>query len=282
MWQQITDFVRGSQGPLADALAQSVATFALAFPAEFVPLLAAYAAAADSSADIKAFYITAFRAVLADKQRSPACDAQVKDTLPAILSSISDPNLEVRRLALLALFTVIQGKPELAGGVMAAAGPALFQQTAVDESLVRMVSMGPFKKRVDDGLEARKVAFQCVHALVRALPGAADGGAVADSVIRGAADEYEIRLIVLQIVNESPAQLLGAYAERLDALAEAIERGLALQLPKKAVRQEIEKHEATLKATGALLAALGPVAKSAPVPSAKFSSLLSSHAGASD
>ncbi|KAJ2794326.1 hypothetical protein H4R21_005541, partial [Coemansia helicoidea] len=234
------------------------------------------AAAADGSADAKAFYITAFRAVLSDKQRSAECDTHVKDALPVVLGSIADAAVEIRRLGLLALFTVIQGKPELVEGAMAAVGPALFQQTAVDESLIRMVSMGPFKKRVDDGLEARKVAFQCVHALVRTLPAAVDGDAVVDSVVRGAADEYEIRLIVLQIVNESLPRLSGAYSERLDALAEAIERALALQLPKKAVRPEIEKHEATLKATRALLAALGPAAKSAPVPSAKFSSLLSS------
>ncbi|KAJ1734078.1 Cullin-associated NEDD8-dissociated protein 2 [Coemansia biformis] len=279
MWEQITAFAQGSQGPIADALAQSLATFALAFPEKYVPLLAARAASGDGSTDVKAFYITAFRAVLADKQRRPECDAELKGALAAVLGSIDDSDVEIRRLGLLALFTTIQGKPELAEGVIGAVGPALFRRTAIDESLVRMVSMGPFKKRVDDGLEARKAAFQCVHALVRALPSAVDCDAVADSVVRGIPDEYEIRLLVLQIVNESLPRLSGVYEARLDALADAIERAQALKLPTKPVRQEIEKHTATLKATTTLLAALGPAARSAPTPSAKFNALLESAAG---
>ncbi|KAJ2769607.1 hypothetical protein IWQ57_003033, partial [Coemansia nantahalensis] len=54
MWQLVTELGHKSQGPLADALAQCAATFALAFPAEYVPLLAERAAAADGSADAKA------------------------------------------------------------------------------------------------------------------------------------------------------------------------------------------------------------------------------------
>eukprot|EP00662_Eupelagonemidae_sp_cell21_P012928 gene12928-35155_t len=38
----------------------------------------------------------------------------------------------------------------------------LFSQTKVDDELVRSVNLGLFVHKVDDGLELRKSAFECM------------------------------------------------------------------------------------------------------------------------
>jgi TATA-binding protein interacting (TIP20) len=46
------------------------------------------------------------------------------------------------------------------------------------QNLVRIVEMGPWKHRVDDGLEARKTAYETMYTLVSAVfvsePGLSD------------------------------------------------------------------------------------------------------------
>lgn len=63
----------------------------------------------------------------------------------------------VRKAAVLSLSTLAHHKPRLLAGQLPPLLPKLYAQTAVDESLIRVVDLGPFKHRIDDGLELRKV-----------------------------------------------------------------------------------------------------------------------------
>ncbi|KAJ2579825.1 hypothetical protein EV177_010696, partial [Coemansia sp. RSA 1804] len=150
------------------------------------------------------------------------CDKVIKDVLPAVMSNISNGDVGIRKLSLLALCTVIQNKSRLFDELARTIQPALFAQTVVDESLVKTITMGPFKKRVDDGLETRKCAYQCVHMLVRNMPQLADADAVVDCVVRGVADEQEVRVVMQQIMNESVGSFPTAYKARLDDLVDTI------------------------------------------------------------
>ncbi|KAJ2738431.1 hypothetical protein GGI20_006276, partial [Coemansia sp. BCRC 34301] len=154
-WAQVTSYVEASDKPVPDVIAQILATFVTAFPDVYIPLLASRIASSNSIT-AKVSFITAFRTVLADKHLSSQCDVQTKLVLPTILARISDADINVRRLTLLALYTLIQTKLELVEDIIPAIQPALFQQTVIDTSVVREISMGPFKRKIDDGLETRK------------------------------------------------------------------------------------------------------------------------------
>ena len=44
--------------------------------------------------------------------------------------------------------------------------PTLYQETVVKPELIRTVQMGPWTHKVDDGLEARKTAYETLYTLV--------------------------------------------------------------------------------------------------------------------
>lgn len=117
-----------------------------------------------TSSQIRMTCITAIRFTLTDS--TPGFDEQLGTYLSEFLVHIRDLDLSVRALALSVLDSAAHNKPELVREILPDLLSHLYAETVVDQSLVRFVEMGPFKHRVDDGLETRKVSL-CVlcHAL---------------------------------------------------------------------------------------------------------------------
>lgn len=74
---------------------------------------------------------------------------------------------DVRRLSLSALNAAARNKPQLIREHLEALLPHLYEQTIVNAGLIRTVQMGPWQHKVDDGLEARKAAYETMYTLVR-------------------------------------------------------------------------------------------------------------------
>ena len=47
--------------------------------------------------------------------------------------------------------------------------PSLYRETVVNPELIRTVQMGPWTHKVDDGLDARKTAYETLYTLVSML-----------------------------------------------------------------------------------------------------------------
>lgn len=75
----------------------------------------------------------------------------------------------VRRLALSALNSAARNKPHLIRDSLNKLLPSIYKETLIREDLIRTVQMGPWKHKVDDGLEARKTAFETMYTLVSLL-----------------------------------------------------------------------------------------------------------------
>ena len=67
------------------------------------------------------------------------------------------------RLSLSTLDSAAHNKPYLIRDVLGQLLPLLYQEINVVEELIHIIEMGPFKHRVDDGLEIRKSAFECMQ-----------------------------------------------------------------------------------------------------------------------
>ena len=169
-----------------------------------------------------------------------------------------------------------------------AVAPAIFAQTPVDKTLVRVVDLGPFKHTVDDGLETRKAAFECLATLLDAFrtssaaskvchddvptttgdfldgapPGFANGVATAASL--GAGDHYDVKIVAHALIGALVKSRLGLEAARgvLPETCAAFKATLTARLKSDAVKQEADRAadlaRSCLRAVAALRAKLDP------------------------
>ena len=101
--------------------------------------------------------IQAVRFALTDAD--DAFDEVLRPRLTGMLSTmLGDPALENRRLALITLNSAAQNKANLILPHLPQLLPFVFKESKLNPVLVREVMMGPFKHKVDDGLEIRKVS----------------------------------------------------------------------------------------------------------------------------
>ena len=77
----------------------------------------------------------------------------------------------VRKAAVQMLSSAAHSKAALVAEQLPAVMPQLYQQTVIDASLIRTVDLGPFKHKIDDGLELRKAAFECMDVLLDTCAG---------------------------------------------------------------------------------------------------------------
>jgi cullin-associated NEDD8-dissociated protein 1 len=100
--------------------------------------------------------IQAIRYTLQDSDE--AFDAVLKTSLIDMLRvMLADPELENRRLALTTLNSAVHNKPDLIIPNLGILLPLVMNESTIKPELIREVPMGPFKHKVDDGLEVRKV-----------------------------------------------------------------------------------------------------------------------------
>lgn len=100
--------------------------------------------------------IQAIRYTLSDSDES--FDSVLKAMLIDMLKvMLLDSELENRRLALTTLNAAAHNKPELINPNLPQLLPLVMNDSQIKPELIREVMMGPFKHKVDDGLEVRKV-----------------------------------------------------------------------------------------------------------------------------
>lgn len=109
-----------------------------------------------SSSSIRAMVIQAIRFTLSDSDDS--LDSVLKIMLIDMLKvMLIDTDLENRRLALTTFNAAAHNKTDLINPNLNQLLPLVMNESIIKEELIREVMMGPFKHKVDDGLEVRKV-----------------------------------------------------------------------------------------------------------------------------
>lgn len=114
----------------------------------------------DGATSIRGMAIQAVRFALSDTD--DAFDEVLKPMLIQMLTiMLGDSEIENRRIALTTLNSATRNKPNTILPHLQQLVPFVIKASNVDSSLIREVQMGPFKHKVDDGLEVRKVHMSC-------------------------------------------------------------------------------------------------------------------------
>jgi cullin-associated NEDD8-dissociated protein 1 len=134
--------------------AECVGRLALIDPVNYIPHFRD--CLSNSDPVVRGVVISAFRYTLADS--SDAYNDVLRPLMvPLLTNMLSDSDLGNHRLALTTLNSAIHNKMNLLLPHLGELLPAVFGDTQIKPELIREVQMGPFKHKVDDGLDLRKV-----------------------------------------------------------------------------------------------------------------------------
>uniref|UniRef100_A0AAY5KWD2 TATA-binding protein interacting (TIP20) domain-containing protein n=1 Tax=Esox lucius TaxID=8010 RepID=A0AAY5KWD2_ESOLU len=143
------------------------------------------------------------------------------------------------------------------GDQLASVLPSLYKETQIRKDLIREVEMGPFKHTVDDGLDVRKAAFECMYTLLDNCLDSLDISEFLNHVEEGLKDHYDIRMLTFIMLARLSSLCPNAVVQRLDRLVEPLRATCTTRVKAGSVKQEFEKQEelrrSAMRAVAALL-----------------------------
>ncbi|KAL7749659.1 hypothetical protein RI367_004887 [Sorochytrium milnesiophthora] len=176
-------------------------------------------------------------------------DALLKPLVVQFLAAMKDSDLNVRRAALSSLNAAAHNKPDLIRDNLRELLPLLYQETNVRQELIRIVEMGPFKHQVDDGLETRKTAFECMYTLLENCVDKIDVFAFLDRVLVGMNDLQDIKIVSYMMLVKIAALSPTAAQQKLDETVDIFRSAVNLKPKANAVKQEIERMQELVRAS---------------------------------
>ncbi|KAL3423752.1 TATA-binding protein interacting [Phlyctema vagabunda] len=224
--------------------AECIGRLAIIDPKFYIPQLQTYLQ--DESPSVRAMVIQALRYTLPDSDET--FDTVLRTTLVDMLvTMMQDSELENRRLALTTLNSAARNKPDLILPHLGQLLPLVMKESVIHPELIREVMMGPFKHKVDDGLEVRKSAYETLYALMETAFSRINVLDFYDRVMAGLQDEHDIRSLCNLMLAKLVVLDQDETGRRLDDIAKCFRAILMIKLKDTAVKQEIEKQDEAIK-----------------------------------
>ncbi|CAB0035380.1 unnamed protein product [Trichogramma brassicae] len=186
-------------------------------------------------------------------------DPLLKQNLSVFLEALEDADLNVRRVALVAFNSAAHNKPILVRDLLDTVLPHLYTETKVKPELIREVEMGPFKHTVDDGLDLRKAAFECMYTLLDSCLDRLDIFEFLNHVESGLRDHYDIKMLTYLMVARLAHLCPAAVLQRLDRLVEPLKNTCTMKVKQNSVKQEYEKQDELKRSALRAVAALSGI-----------------------
>uniref|UniRef100_A0A3B1K374 Cullin-associated and neddylation-dissociated 2 (putative) n=1 Tax=Astyanax mexicanus TaxID=7994 RepID=A0A3B1K374_ASTMX len=236
-----------------NVVAECLGKLTLVNPALLLPRLKKQLSSGSSLA--RSTVVTAVKFTIVD--HPVPIDSLLKDSIGDFLKTIQDPDLNVRRVALVMFNSAAHNKPGLIRGLLTSVLPKLYNETQIRKELIREVEMGPFKHTVDDGLDVRKAAFECMYTLLDSCLDGLDIFEFLNHVEEGLKDHYDIRMLTFIMLARLASLCPSAVVQRLDRLVEPLRATCTTKVKAGSVKQEFEKQEelrrSAMRAVAALL-----------------------------
>uniref|UniRef100_A0A5B7AZF6 Cullin-associated NEDD8-dissociated protein 1 n=1 Tax=Davidia involucrata TaxID=16924 RepID=A0A5B7AZF6_DAVIN len=253
-----------------NVVAECLGKIALIEPAKLVPALKERTT--NRAAFTRATVVIALKYSIVE--RPEKIDEIIFPEISSFLMLIKDHDRHVRRAAVLALSTAAHNKPNLIKGLLPELLPLLYDQTIIKQELIRTVDLGPFKHTVDDGLELRKAAFECVDTLLDScLDQVNPSSFIVPYLKSGLNDHYDVKmpchLILSKLADKCPSAVLAV----LDSLVDPLQKTINFRPKHDAVKQEVDRNEDMIRSALRAIASLNHM--SGADCSFKFKNLMS-------
>jgi len=252
IWDRLFPHAQCEEEGTRNVVAECLGKITLFKPIEFLPLLQQNLQ--HPNAQMRNTIVTAIKFTMSDQPS--AMDAHLAPVMADFLSHIADPDLHVRRVSLLTLNCVAHNKPKLVRDLLQQILPEFYDQTRIRKELIREVEMGPFKHPVDDGLDIRKAAFECMYTLLDTCLDKLDIWEFLDKIEMGLKDHYDIKMLTYLMLTRLVALCPAAVLQRLEPLVDALRTTVAAKVKAHSVKQEYEKQDELKRAALRCLVAL--------------------------
>uniref|UniRef100_A0A493T751 Cullin associated and neddylation dissociated 2 (putative) n=1 Tax=Anas platyrhynchos platyrhynchos TaxID=8840 RepID=A0A493T751_ANAPP len=257
-----------------NVVAECLGKLTLVNPSELLPRLKKQLSSGSPHA--RSTVVTAVKFTIADQPQP--IDALLKSCIGDFLKTLEDSDLNVRRVALAMFNSAAHNKPSLIRELLNAVLPSLYSETKVRRELIREVEMGPFKHTVDDGLDVRKAAFECMYTLLESCLDRLDIYEYLNHVEDGLKDHYDIRMLTFIMLARLSTLCPNAVLQRLERLIEPLRATCSTKVKAGSVKQEFEKQDELKRSAMRAVAALLTIPEVEKSPAmAEFSSQIRSN-----
>jgi len=239
IWSLLINHCQCQEEGTRNVVAECLGKLIIINPTELLPKLQSYLK--NESALARSTVVTAMKFTISEQPQE--IDPLLKECIGDFLRTLEDEDLNVRRVALVAFNSAAHNKPSLVRNLLDQLLPQLYKETKVRTELIREVEMGPFKHTVDDGLDLRKAAFECMYTLLDSCLDRIDIFEFLNHVESGLKDHSDIKmltyLMLIRLSNLCPSAVLN----RIDSLVEPLKSICVSKVKSNAVKQENEKLE---------------------------------------
>ncbi|ETE65812.1 Cullin-associated NEDD8-dissociated protein 1, partial [Ophiophagus hannah] len=202
IWSLLLKHCECAEEGTRNVVAECLGKLTLIDPETLLPRLKGYLASGSSYA--RSSVVTAVKFTISDHPQP--IDPLLKNCIGDFLKTLEDPDLNVRRVALVTFNSAAHNKPSLIRDLLDTVLPHLYNETKVRKELIREVEMGPFKHTVDDGLDIRKAAFECMYTLLDSCLDRLDIFEFLNHVEDGLKDHYDIKVKANSVKQEFEKQ----------------------------------------------------------------------------
>ena len=175
--------------------AECLGYLALLKTSAIIPMLVEHLESAKPN--VREVAVSAFRDAVNDEQAATEGKSVFEPAIPDFLKKMRDPDVKVKRPAILLLNVLLYNQLGAVRPLLSETLPMLYEATEFKKESLREIELGPFTQIVDDSLQVRRAAYECLLTTVNRSFDAIRPGADAfmDLVISGASDHYDISKI---------------------------------------------------------------------------------------
>lgn len=244
IWTLLQEYSDGQDEGMRGVVSECLGKIVVVDAAKYLSLLQENLAS--DSAGVRSTMIQAFKFTVSDQHS--VSDEHLQNVLPHFLTFISDPDLVVRRISLVTFNSAVHNKANLVKTHLVNILPMVYKETEIRKDLIRVVEVGPFKQNFDDGLDARKSAFEACLTLLENCTDVLDIPEFVVQVSKGLADQHDIQILTHLMLLRLAVKFPSALSIAVPTICEHITKILAQKPKSKDVKVTIEKIEERKKA----------------------------------